>query len=82
MEIVLIFLGLFWVFTHVPLICVVADEFTLLEAEDIFLLPKEIYDMVDVNYFGAALLYILYFLVVPIFAVIAIFKWLFTVGRK
>ena len=44
--------------------------------------PKHIYEGLEVNWFGAILLYIIYFICVPIFAILSFIYWLCTVGRK
>ena len=46
------------------------------------LIPKHIYKGLKVNWFGAILLYILYFICVPVFAILSFIYWLCTVGRK
>lgn len=47
-----------------------------------FLLPSTIYRMFDVNWFGAILLYILYFVTQPYTAIFTVIHWLCTVGRR
>lgn len=46
------------------------------------LIPKHIYEELNVNWFGATLLYILYFICVPVFAILSFIYWCCTVGRK
>lgn len=47
-----------------------------------FTLPKTIYNDINVNWFGAILLYCLYLTIVPIFAIGTFIYWLCTVGRN
>ena len=47
-----------------------------------FLTPGKIYNMTKVNWFGAIFIYISYFCVVPIYAIVAFMIWICTVGRK
>ena len=49
---------------------------------DFFWHPKKIYDRSKVNWFGAGLIYFVYFIIVPIYAFISILIWLSTIGRK
>lgn len=48
----------------------------------ILLNPKLIYNNVKVNCFGAIFLYLLYFIYIPGIAIVGVFQWLFTIGRK
>ena len=48
----------------------------------ICLLPSDFYNAYSINWFGAILLYIVYFVFAPALAVYAFLKWLCTVGRK
>ena len=46
------------------------------------LTPKHVYEQLKVNWFGATLVYILYFICAPLFAILSFIYWLCTVGRK
>lgn len=52
------------------------------ELLDFFWYPKKIYNKSKVNWFGAILIYFVYFIIVPIYAFISILIWLSTIGRK
>lgn len=47
-----------------------------------FLLPKNIYDEYNVNWFGAMFIYLVYLASTPLYAIGTFFWWLCTVGRK
>lgn len=44
--------------------------------------PKDIYNDIKVNWFGAIFVYIIYFCVLPIYAIVLFIFWLCTVGRR
>ena len=48
----------------------------------ILLNPKLIYNNVKVNWFGAHLIYLGYFIYIPLIAIWGIIVWLCSVGRK
>ena len=47
-----------------------------------FLLPKSIYNICKVNWFGAMFIYLVYFVSTPLYAIDTFTWWLCTVGRK
>ena len=44
--------------------------------------PRKIYKSAKVNWFGAIFIYLIYFCVVPLYAIIAFMIWACTVGRE
>lgn len=51
--------------------------------DTMFLTPRKIYHELDcLNWFGAIIIYTIYFCMVPLYAIIAFMIWACTVGRK
>jgi hypothetical protein len=48
----------------------------------LLLTPRSIYQNTHMNWFGAILVYLIYFIFVPFYAITAFLIWLCTVGRK
>ena len=79
----MIFLIAIYCVTHlVGLIVLMDSQFNISYGDWPITLPKHIYRDVRVNWFGATLLYLLYFITTPLFAIGTIIYWLCTFGRK
>ena len=50
--------------------------------DDIAVTPKEIYDSNDINMFGCVIVFIICFILNPLFYIAHFIHWLFHVGRK
>lgn len=50
--------------------------------DDIAVTPKEIYDSNDMNMFGCVIVFIICFILNPLFYMAHFIHWLFHVGRK
>ena len=50
--------------------------------DDIVVTPKEIYDSNDINMFGCVIVFIICFILNPLFYIAHFIHWLFHVGRK
>ena len=50
--------------------------------DDMVVTPKEIYDSNDINMFGCVIVFIICFILNPLFYIAHFIHWLFHVGRK
>ena len=50
--------------------------------DDMAVTPKEIYDSNDINMFGCVIVFIICFILNPLFYIAHFIHWLFDVGRK
>ena len=50
--------------------------------DDMAVTPKEIYDSNDINMFGCVIVFIICFILNPLFYIAHFIHWLFHVGRK
>lgn len=50
--------------------------------DDMAVTPKEIYDSNDINMFGCVIVFIIGFILNPLFYIAHFIHWLFHVGRK
>lgn len=76
-------MGVIYFFIHlIYFVVYIAINETIDWFFDFFWHPKKIYDASKVNWFGAILIYFVYFIIVPIYAFISILIWLSIVGRK
>ena len=57
-------------------------QYTAEEFDFAFLSPYTLYKYCKVNVFGAIFLWLLHLTVTPIYALIGLFIWLCTIGRK
>ncbi len=64
-------------FLGIPVIGWVQEEFGVS-----FLSPRTLYKYCKVNLFGAGFLWLLHLIFTPIYALIGLFIWLCTAGRK
>ena len=47
-----------------------------------FFSPRMLYNTYRINWFGAIVIYIFYFITTPVYALMYIIEWICTVGRK
>ena len=50
--------------------------------ETCFFSPRMLYNTYQINWFGAIVIYLFYFITTPVYALMYIIKWICTVGRK
>lgn len=48
----------------------------------VFFTPEELYQHSKMNIVGCLIVYLLFIILIPVFTIGGIIKWLFTVGRK